>query len=121
MGAGAGAVGNVDRVGEPAQRGGLAQQVLRVEGHRRGDLGGHDKAAGPQPLGEGAGEGAKSVVHRQARSLPRRKKSAYMFCRFTAIARFGGAFSGQARPRPLKHDPEKWDPIFGKDHAQTKG
>jgi hypothetical protein len=21
---------------------------------------------------------------------------------------------------PLKHDPEKWKPVFGKDHAQTK-
>jgi hypothetical protein len=20
-----------------------------------------------------------------------------------------------------KHDPEKWTPVFGKDHAQTKG
>jgi hypothetical protein len=20
----------------------------------------------------------------------------------------------------LEHDPEKWEPIFGKDHAQTK-
>ena len=23
------------------------------------------------------------------------------------------------RPRPLKHDPEKWEPVFGKDHART--
>jgi hypothetical protein len=22
-------------------------------------------------------------------------------------------------PKP-EHDPEKWDPVFGKDHAQTK-
>jgi hypothetical protein len=21
----------------------------------------------------------------------------------------------------LEHDPEKWKPVFGKDHAQTKG
>jgi hypothetical protein len=21
----------------------------------------------------------------------------------------------------LEHDPEKWGPVFGKDHAQTKG
>jgi hypothetical protein len=21
----------------------------------------------------------------------------------------------------LEHDPEKWEPAFGKDHAQTKG
>jgi len=26
-----------------------------------------------------------------------------------------------ARPEydPLEHDPEKWEPVFGKDHAQT--
>jgi hypothetical protein len=24
-------------------------------------------------------------------------------------------------PSFLKHDPEKWKPVFGKDHAQTKG
>jgi len=22
--------------------------------------------------------------------------------------------------RPLEHDPEKWKPVFGKDHAQAK-
>ena len=26
-----------------------------------------------------------------------------------------------ARRRALKHDPEKWEPVFGSDHAQTKG
>ena len=98
MGAGAGAVGDVDRVGEPAQRGGLAQQVLRVAGHRRGDLGGHDKPAGPQPLGEGAGRGLIPSFIAKLAAQPRRKESAYMLCRFTAIARFGGAFSGQATP-----------------------
>jgi hypothetical protein len=24
------------------------------------------------------------------------------------------------RTAPLEHDPEKWKPVFGKDHAQTK-
>jgi hypothetical protein len=23
-------------------------------------------------------------------------------------------------PRCLEHDPEKWDPVFGQDHAQPK-
>jgi hypothetical protein len=23
--------------------------------------------------------------------------------------------------RRLEHDPEKWKPVFGKDHAQTNG
>jgi hypothetical protein len=23
-----------------------------------------------------------------------------------------------AHTAPLKHDPEKWEPVFGKDHAQ---
>jgi hypothetical protein len=31
------------------------------------------------------------------------------------------AFCGRsARARRLEHDPEKWKPVFGKDHAQTK-
>ena len=67
VGAGAGAVGDIDRIGEPAQRRRLAQQVLRVAGDRRGDLRGHDKAARPQPLGEGAGEGGASIAHGKAR------------------------------------------------------
>jgi hypothetical protein len=25
------------------------------------------------------------------------------------------------RSHPLEHDPEKWKPVFRKDHAQTKG
>ena len=57
MGAGAGAVGDVDRVGEAPERGRLAQQVLRVAGDRRRDLRGHDKTAGPQPLGKACGAG----------------------------------------------------------------
>jgi hypothetical protein len=27
---------------------------------------------------------------------------------------------GQGFDDGLKHDPEKWEPVFGKDHAQTK-
>ena len=26
----------------------------------------------------------------------------------------------RARPTALEHDPEKWEPVFGKDHAQTR-
>src|SRR5215207_3050277 len=26
----------------------------------------------------------------------------------------------RAPARAIKHDPEKWPPVFGKDHAQTK-
>jgi hypothetical protein len=26
---------------------------------------------------------------------------------------------GLAMVIPLEHDPEKWDPVFGKDHAPT--
>ena len=69
MGAGAGAIGEIDRIGEPAQRRRLAQQVLRVAGDRRGDLRGHDKAARPASRSEklrGRGE-LPSVM---ANSLP---------------------------------------------------
>jgi hypothetical protein len=32
------------------------------------------------------------------------------------------AVAGRAgRPHMGEHDPEKWEPVFGKDHAQTKG
>jgi hypothetical protein len=34
-----------------------------------------------------------------------------------------GVTSGGRRSRSgarLEHDPEKWEPVFGKDHAQTK-
>jgi hypothetical protein len=27
---------------------------------------------------------------------------------------------GEGRASRLEHDPEKWTPVFGKDHAQTK-
>jgi hypothetical protein len=29
-------------------------------------------------------------------------------------------FSRSCHARRLEHDPEKWEPVFGKDHAQTK-
>jgi hypothetical protein len=36
-----------------------------------------------------------------------------------------GVACAQVRPPPeayeLEHDPEKWAPVFRKDHAQTKG
>jgi hypothetical protein len=31
-----------------------------------------------------------------------------------------GAASAVARGRALEHDPEKWKPVFGKDHAPRK-
>jgi hypothetical protein len=27
---------------------------------------------------------------------------------------------GWQQKEKLKHDPEKWEPVFGKDHAQTR-
>jgi hypothetical protein len=48
--------------------------------------------------------------------------------RFCLVAS-GGAFGFDffqnaprrvASPKGLEHDPEKWEPVFGKDHAQTK-
>ncbi len=59
MGAGAGAVGDVDGIGEPAQRLGLAEEVLRVERDRRGDLGGDDEAPRPQRLFQARDSGAR--------------------------------------------------------------
>ena len=36
-------------------------------------------------------------------------------------ATLGRCHSGGRRYGRLEHDPEKWTPVFGKDHAQTKG
>ena len=36
-------------------------------------------------------------------------------------ATLGRCDSGGRRYGRLEHDPEKWTPVFGKDHAQTKG
>ncbi len=67
MGTGAGAIGDVDRVGDVLERRRFAQKVLRIAGHRRGELRRHDESAGPQPLLEAelerAGEGTAVLVH----------------------------------------------------------
>jgi hypothetical protein len=52
VGAGAGAVGHVDRIGDPAQRQRQREEVFRVARHRRHDLGGHHE----RPDGEAPGE-----------------------------------------------------------------
>jgi hypothetical protein len=42
-----------------------------------------------------------------------------LFClSFAAIALV--YFADRLRPGFLEHDPEKWKPVFRKDHAQTK-
>ena len=92
MGAGAGTVGDIDRIGEAAQRGCLAQQVLRVAGDRRGHFRGHDEPARPQPFGERSGEGGASIAHGKARFSSVGETSAYMFCRFPAIGRLALRF-----------------------------
>jgi hypothetical protein len=40
-------------------------------------------------------------------------------CRFDENVGLPGARSSVST-EALEHDPEKWKPIFGKDHAQTK-
>jgi hypothetical protein len=35
------------------------------------------------------------------------------------LRRRGGAIGRDSEIFVLKHDPEKWTPVFGKDHAQT--
>ena len=89
VGAGAGAIGDIDRVGEPAQRRRLAQQILRVAGHRRGDLRRHDKTARPQPLGKVAGQGGAiaSFMCKLALQARGENESAYMLSACSAIAR----------------------------------
>ena len=88
----AGAISNINGVREAPQRNGLAQQVLRVAGDRRGDLCRHHKPARPQPLGEGAGKGGYSVGHGKLAWAAGAKGSAYIFWRLTAIVRFRAPF-----------------------------
>ena len=98
MGAGAGAVGDVDRVGEPLQRRRLAAQVLRVGRHRRGDFRGHDEPAGPHPLFERAQAGACLVVHRHVSvgSAAERERI------YALPAHCNCAVPGQESPVPLE-------------------
>ena len=69
MGAGAGAVGDIDGVGQAFEAGRLAQEFLPVERHRRRDLRRHDEAAVRPILAKSVlecrGEGATAglVVH----------------------------------------------------------
>jgi hypothetical protein len=58
----------------------------------------------------GAGESGKQTIGRGAENAPLRRSS----CRGQRV----GAVSGGADS--LEHDPEKWMPVFGKDHAPTK-
>ena len=67
--------------------------------HDRGRQGSHgaDREFG------GAARAADGQVHR-ARSAP-----------------LAAGTTAEVRQAAIKHDPEKWDPVFGKDHAQTTG
>ena len=53
MGAGAGAVGDVDGVRKAAQRQRLGDEIIGIAGHRRHHLGGDDETAGREALREG--------------------------------------------------------------------
>jgi len=50
---------------------------------------------------------------------PIRQITMSVFSAGAAISAVAVAFSPQARSW-LVHDPEKWEPVFGKDHAQSK-
>src|ERR1700687_2013020 len=56
------------------------------------------------------------------RVIPGRAGTEYWTLRCTGC---GGIHLDIVRPSPrlvqLEHDPEKWEPVFRKDHAQTKG
>jgi hypothetical protein len=36
------------------------------------------------------------------------------------IPKSGNRFSEEIMLKKKKHDPEKWEPVFGRDHAQKK-
>src|SRR5882724_11392959 len=55
--------------------------------------------------------------HSLRKVLGRRSK---ISCAIASISARVGAFVWGSMASSLKHDPEKWEPVFGKDHAQTK-
>jgi len=55
---------------------------------------------------------------KQMRSMPDLKF--LLDTRFEDDARIDALLRSPEVARDLQHDPEKWEPIFGQDHAQTK-
>jgi ribosome-binding factor A len=55
---------------------------------------------------------------RQMRSMPDLKFR--LDTRFEDDARIDALLRSPEVARDLQHDPEKWEPVFGQDHAQTK-
>jgi hypothetical protein len=48
-------------------------------------------------------------------------KAIYRFCTMASARWTASAWPGQLTGiKALEHDPEKWVPVFRKDHAQTK-
>ena len=78
MGARAGAVGDIDRIGHALERLGLAQQVAGIARDRRRKLCGHDESALAQSVLENTGKGGALLCWFIA-------QSAYMVCGGTSI------------------------------------
>ena len=53
-------------------------------------------------------------------SLIKVKKHVMSHRRALLAERRGATIKLQVHGRSLEHDPEKWGPVFRKDHAQTK-
>jgi hypothetical protein len=60
-------------------------------------------------------------------SLPKKPALSRRHAPHETWQKYGGTMSGMSQmcgigpnKAALEHDPEKWQPVFGKDHAQTK-
>ena len=98
----AGAVGDIDRVGQALERYRFAQKLLRIAGHRRRKLRGHDELALAQPVLQRAGEGGATrtlFVHCGLGSgrLPRK--------RLYALPRYINSAVNVALESPLESPP----------------
>src|SRR5262250_2789413 len=80
MGAGAGAIGDINGVGEPFERNGLAQEFLGIAGQRRHQLRGHDEVPLTEPFSERAGEGGSAAMF------------VHVFAAARALICFGGPY-----------------------------
>jgi hypothetical protein len=61
-----------------------------------------------------------SAAWRRGQNVGMNRGGSKTGARFELAALAGGNRLSEKIMREQKHDPEKWKPVFGKDHARTK-
>ena len=89
----------------------IARKLARVEAGAQGE---HKLARGYMPT-------TTYSAHYIADPALRRAIADYLVRERAGVEAFGEELAAAAPFRKdLEHDPEKWEPVFGPDHAQTK-